>query len=539
MGLLHFGIAAITLQLSLGTLATSSASYTSRAVPGSVVNQTTCDNRQYTYQQLAGYGFVQSDFRDKYGDTIGGIGSAAAIERKSWKKNKQGSYSGTLWALPDRGWWDLEILPQSQNSNANYKSFRNTNGTLNYQNRIHKFAITFTPAPGATVANPSPPNLHFTYVDTVLLTGPDKVPVTGLDADANGSITYPGFPILPVATYTGDGFGGPGPGGRRIAIDSEGLVLGDDGTFWVSDEYGPYVYQFSKKGRMLQAIMPPDAYIPHRNGSVSFSANSPPLYDPTKKVIPADPEDGRNNNQGLEGLTISSDGDTLYTMMQSALNQEGGPSNPNRRQARFLKYRISGSKPKYEEEYVVTLPLWTDPTAKAGKNIKVAGQSEIHALGHGQFFLLSRDSGSGHGQASSLSIYRHVDIIDISGSSGATDIKSPVNDAVNGSIASSTGVLNAGITAAEYCPFLDFNVNSELGKFGLHNGGIQDAGLLNEKWESLALVPVDGKDGDDGEWYLFSLSDNDFITTNGNSFPYPPPPKKKKKKKSTPFLSFH
>lgn len=41
-------------------------------------------------------------------------------------------------------------------------------------------------------------------------------------------------------------------------------------------------------------------------------------------------------------------------------------------------------------------------------------------------------------------------------------------------------------------------------------------GLLNEKWESLALVPVDGRDGKDGEFFLISLSDNDFITQNGS-----------------------
>lgn len=58
-------------------------------------------------------------------------------------------------------------------------------------------------------------------------------------------------------------------------------------------------------------------------------------------------------------------------------------------------------------------------------------------------------------------------------------------------------------------------MNSELGKFGLHNGGGQDAGLLNEKWESLAVVPVDGKKGSDGEFFVFSVSDNDFITQDG------------------------
>jgi hypothetical protein len=41
-----------------------------------------------------------------------------------------------------------------------------------------------------------------------------------------------------IITDTGDGFGGEGPGGKRISVDAEGLVLGDDDTFWVSDEYG-------------------------------------------------------------------------------------------------------------------------------------------------------------------------------------------------------------------------------------------------------------------------------------------------------------
>ncbi|KAL9130750.1 MAG: hypothetical protein Q9217_001146 [Psora testacea] len=463
----------------------------------SVVNQTKCDGKQFTYKQLAGYGFVASDARDKYGDTLGGYGSSIALDRNSWQKTKNGSYTGLLWAIPDRGW--------------------NTEGTLNYQNRIHKFSITLTPKPNASLANPSGPNLQFIYLDTILLTGPDGTPTTGLDADVTGSITYPGFPILPVATYTGDGFGGTGSGGKRISIDSEGLVLDRDGGFWVSDEYGPYIYKFSSTGRMVKAIMPPQAYIPHRNGSISFSANSPPIYDLDRDINPEDPATGRANNQGLEGLTASTDGKTLYALLQSALDQEGGSDNPNRKQARLLEYDIS-SEPKYKAEYVVTLPLYTDPTAQQAKATKVAAQSEIHSLGSGQFLVLARDSNGGHGASSSLSVYRHADIFDISGSSGATNIQSKSNDDVNGSIASSSGELNKGIKAAEYCTFLDYNVNSELGRFGLHNGGAQDQFLLNEKWESFALVPVDGKKGNDGEWFLLSLSDNDYITQGGEYF---------------------
>jgi hypothetical protein len=73
--------------------------------------------------------------------------------------------------------------------------------------------------------------LDLEYLDTVLFTEPDGTPVTGLDADVKGSIEFPGFPEMPVATYTGNGFGGPGKGGKRISIDSEGLVFNPDGSF--------------------------------------------------------------------------------------------------------------------------------------------------------------------------------------------------------------------------------------------------------------------------------------------------------------------
>jgi hypothetical protein len=110
---------------------------------------------------------------------------------------------------------------------------------------VHKFGISLTPAPDATVANPSGPNLVFWYRDTTLLFGPDGKPTTGLDGDGSGHLSYDGFPDLPVSTFTGDGFGGSGScsgkTSKRIPIDSEGLYVNPDGTFWVSDEYGPYI----------------------------------------------------------------------------------------------------------------------------------------------------------------------------------------------------------------------------------------------------------------------------------------------------------
>ncbi|KAK2808911.1 hypothetical protein FQN49_008664 [Arthroderma sp. PD_2] len=464
-----------------------------------VVKETKCGSHTYRYNGLVGYGKVPANTVDKYGDTLGGFGSSIAVEQTSWKKNSDGTYEGIAWAVPDRGW--------------------NTQGTLNVQGRIQKLSLKLALAPNATVSDPSGPNFEIKLLDTLLLTGPDGTPITGLDADFSGNVSFPGFPDMPVATYTGDGFGGSGEGGRRISMDSEGIVIGKDGSFWISDEYGPYVYKFSREGRMLQAIQPPDAYIPRRNGHVSFSAASPPIYDPDRKTDPEDPETGRNNNQGFEGMTISRDGKTLYILIQSALNNDGGPKKRYRKQARMLEYDISGSTPKYTHEYVVTLATYVDPTEEdPDKATIAASQSEIHYLPTGDFLILSRDGDAGRAAENTESVYRHADII--SKSSKTTDIKSSNNDEADGSIASSEGKLDDDIKPLTYCPFVDYNINSELGKFKLHNGGAQDENLLNEKWESLALVPVDPqsefKDDGKNEYFLISFSDNDYITQDGH-----------------------
>lgn len=236
---------------------------------------------------------------------------------------------------------------------------------------------------------------------------------------------------------------------------------------------------FDPTGKMLTAIRPPDALIPMRNGTESFSSASPPEYiDDGAGPLPnpEHPNTGRENNHGLEGLTLSADGRTLWALLQAATVQEGGLEKQTQGAARLLAYDMSSSPlaPAYAAEYVVPLPAYVDPTAKASKNPKIAAQSEVHVLANGQFLVLARDSGAGHGQDDSESVYRQIDVFDVA---GATDIRS--YDCANCSVADpDTGVLVDGVTAATYCEFLDFNVNSQLGRFGLHNGGDQDAQLL-------------------------------------------------------------
>ncbi|KAK4128068.1 hypothetical protein N657DRAFT_685678 [Parathielavia appendiculata] len=481
--------------LVAGFASSAAATSIKRSSP---VASVSCNGKTYTYEGLAGFGSLKSDARDQYGDTIS-IGSSMRI--KDWKKAGN-RYKGTLYGLPDRGW--------------------NTNGTQATIPRIHIFEISFTPSPDATVAAPSGPNVEFEYKRTILLSGPDGKPMTGLDPDFTGGLTYDGFPTMPAATYPGDGFGGPGAGDKRISLDAEGLVIEDDGSFWISDEYGPFVYKFNKDGKLVAAIQPPDALLPIRNGEISFNSNTPPIYNQSIVPDPEDPHHGRQNNQGFEGLTISADGKTLWVMLQSAARQDGGASSSKRRNTRLLKYVLNKQEVTYETEYVVPLPTYINGEGKT----RVAAQSEIHYISDTQLLVLARDSSAGRGQDDPLSRYRSVDVVDIS---AATNIKGPKFDDIQngnvtaGGIESPSDKLVEGITPAEYCPFIDYNINSELNKFKteegdvVHNGAPVDIGLLNEKWEALALVPVNpGKkcSGAD-EYYLITLSDNDFITNNG------------------------
>lgn len=73
-------------------------------VASAAVNSTTCGGKSYSYNALAGYGFIPGSSTDKIGDTIGGIGSAVAIAPETWQRYSNGSYTGVLYAQPDRGW---------------------------------------------------------------------------------------------------------------------------------------------------------------------------------------------------------------------------------------------------------------------------------------------------------------------------------------------------------------------------------------------------------------------------------------------------
>lgn len=88
-------------------------------------------------------------------------------------------------------------------------------------------------------------------------------------------------------------------GTDKYGLDSESIVAAADGTFWVSDEYGPHIVHYSADGMEMERI-------------------SPIGVDTGPRKLPAVLAK-RRANRGMEGLCITPDGRTLVGTIQSMM----------------------------------------------------------------------------------------------------------------------------------------------------------------------------------------------------------------------------
>lgn len=158
--------------------------------------------------------------------------------------------------------------------------------------------------------------------------------------------------------------------------DPEGLVALPDGTFWISDEYGPFITHFDRRGRALQRLSPFDGSLP-----AELALRTP--------------------NRGMEGLTITPDGKTLVGIMQSALTQSDITKPKDVAVVRIVTIDLR-SKATHEYAYVLDDPSHTGTAV-----------SEIAALSSTRFVVDERDGNFGPGA------YKKLWQIDLS---QATDI---------------------------------------------------------------------------------------------------------------------
>lgn len=92
-------------------------------------------------------------------------------------------------------------------------------------------------------------------------------------------------------------------GNDEFGLDSEGLVALKDGSFWVSDEYGPHIVHFDADGVEIDRI---NAYLQDTRRKSGY-------------LLPAEYAN-RRQNRGMEGLSITPDQKKLVGIMQSSMS---------------------------------------------------------------------------------------------------------------------------------------------------------------------------------------------------------------------------
>jgi hypothetical protein len=252
------------------------------------------------------------------------------------------------------------------------------------------------------------PNVAGTVANSIIIGKPDFTPAIGkfrlkdgklileqtieLKNAAGGKLN--GLPNPIGAGATGEvpyDLNGALIGPSADGIDSEGLVRMADGSFWVSDEYGPHLAHFDATGKTLERINP---------FGTGTGARTIPLVFATRRA-----------NRGMEGLTVTPDGKTLVGIMQSPMYNPSRTAVTNSVVLRILTFDIATGATK---QYVY---LMEDPT--------LTGCSEIMAVNATTFLTIERDGLYG-GAPTSPATFKKIFKIDIT---GATDVSDAANTA--------------------------------------------------------------------------------------------------------------
>ena len=165
-------------------------------------------------------------------------------------------------------------------------------------------------------------------------------------------------------------------------IDSEGLTILHDRSFWVSDEYGPFITHFNPAGCTIERLAP---------GS---GPRSLPLVLAKRRL-----------NRGMEGITAVLGGWYLVGVMQSPLDNPTAAGRASRL-TRIVVLNTRTGKTK-QFAYLLESPTLTN--------------SEILALSPSRYLVLERD---GLFPGANPAAVKRLYLIDLR---DATDISDPAN----------------------------------------------------------------------------------------------------------------
>ena len=223
---------------------------------------------------------------------------------------------------------------------------RGPNGTVKVgdESRTTFPVPDFTP----TIFLVSLENEAIEVLDAIPLVGKSGAPVTGLpNTDRLDA---------PAWDFSGEKQLPYNPSG----LDTEGLVLANDGSFWLADEYSPSLVHVRIDGTVVARYVPEGLELAGADYPVVGSL--PAIYAE------------RRSNRGFEGLAISGDGSTLFAALQSPLyvpDKKAGQASVN---TRILAFSTSAAKPSAEYVYQFDDVTAFDPAVEgATDEMKLSG----------------------------------------------------------------------------------------------------------------------------------------------------------------------
>jgi hypothetical protein len=161
-------------------------------------------------------------------------------------------------------------------------------------------------------------------------------------------------------------------------VDTEGLVVMPDGSFWASEEYRPSLLRIDARGRCLERHVPEGAS--HAGAGMKVVADIPAAYG------------DRRDNRGFEGLALSADGKRLFVLLQSPLDHPAKKSAKQTGNVRLLVADAATGTPVAAHVYRLGDPD-DDDWAKRGAPPEDGKLCALAALRDGSLLVLEQADG--------------------------------------------------------------------------------------------------------------------------------------------------